>query len=166
MHYRNNLFLGRDTPGRGVMTWSNATAAHSTDYNGFRPNQGVTDQYRWLAPAAGETMYEPGPDDWRTFATLEEFRAATGHERHGIEVDFDIFVEMAPPDPSQRHAVYHARDLNFQLEPGSRAVDAGERIPTVNDEFAGSAPDLGALEVGRPLPRYGPRWLDGEPFYK
>jgi hypothetical protein len=30
-------------------------------------------------------------------------------------------------------------------------------IPNVNDGFAGSAPDLGALEVGQPLPIYGPR---------
>ena len=27
MHFRNNLFLGRDTPGRGIMTWANATDA-------------------------------------------------------------------------------------------------------------------------------------------
>jgi hypothetical protein len=27
----------------------------------------------------------------------------------------------------------------------------------VNDNFTGKAPDLGALEVGMPLPIYGPR---------
>src|SRR5574340_97274 len=42
MHYRNNLFLGRDTPNRGIMAWANATDAFSTDYNGFRPNRGVS----------------------------------------------------------------------------------------------------------------------------
>ncbi len=166
MNYRNNLFLGRDTPDRGVMTWSNATEAHSSDYNGFRPNGGVERQYRWLAPRKGDTLYEPRPEDWRTFATLDELRAATGQEVHGVEVDFDIFEEMMPPDPSKRHAVYHAKDLNFQLRPDAKAVDAGVRIPTVNDDFAGDAPDLGALEAGRPQPRYGPRWLGSEPFYQ
>ena len=166
MHYRNNLFLGRDTPERGVMRWSNATAAHSSDYNGFRPNSGVTEQYRWLAPREGESLYEPSPAHWRTFASLAEFTAATGQEEHGIEVDFDIFENMAPPDPSKRHAVYYAKDLDFRLRPGSKAVDAGIRIPTVNDDFAGDAPDLGALEVGRPQPHYGPRWLNGEPFHR
>ena len=166
MHYRNNLFLGRDTPDRGVMRWSNATAAHSSDYNGFRPNRGVTEQYRWVAPREGESLYEPSPEDWRTFASLAEFRSATGQEEHGIEVDFDIFEDMAPPDPSKRHAVYHAKDLNFRLQPGSKAVDAGVRIPTVNDGFAGDAPDLGALEAGRPEPHYGPRWLKSRPFYQ
>jgi hypothetical protein len=166
MHYRNNLFLGRDTPDRGVMTWANATEAYSSDYNGYRPNKGVADQYRWLAPAAGRTMYEPKPEDWRTFSTLEEFRAATGQEQHGLELDFDIFEEMTPPDPSKRHAVYHAMDLSFRLKPNSKAVDAGDRIPTVNDDFAGDAPDLGALEVGKPEPHYGPRWLKTQPFYR
>ena len=30
-------------------------------------------------------------------------------------------------------------------------------LPTVTDGFTGTAPDLGALEVGRPAPYYGPR---------
>ncbi len=166
MHYRNNLFMGRDTPGRGVMTWSNATEAYSSDYNGFRPNKGVAEQYRWLAPRGGGRMYEPAPEDWKTFATLEELRAATGQERHGLELDFDIFEKMTPPDPSKRHAVYYAAELNFRLKPDSKAVDAGVLIPTVNDDFTGDAPDLGALEVGRPAPHYGPRWLTSGPFYR
>jgi hypothetical protein len=166
VHFRNNLFLGRDTPDRGIMTWANATDAHSSDYNGFRPNRGVAAQFSWLAPAAGARLYEPEPGDWKTFATLSEFRAATGQEAHGIEVDFDDFERLAPPDPSERHAVYHAADLNFRLNPKGRAVDAGVVIPTVNDGFAGRAPDLGALEAGKPEPSYGPKWLKGRPFYR
>ena len=166
MHYRNNLFMGRDTPERGVMTWSNATDAYSSDYNGYRPNKGVAEQYRWLAPGNGRVMYEPEPGDWKTFSTLEEFRAVTGQEEHGLELDFDIFEEMSAPDPAKRHAVYHATELNFRLKPGSKAVDAGVRIPTVNDDFSGEAPDLGALEAGRPAPHYGPRWLKTQPFYR
>ena len=166
MHFRNNLFLGRDTPDRGVMTWSNATETYSSDYNGFRPNKGVSEQYRWLAPRDSATMYEPGPEDWQTFATLGELRAATGQEQHGLVLDFDIFEQMIPPSPSRRHAVYHAKDLDFRLKHNSRATDAGVRIPTVNDNFTGNAPDLGALEVGLPQPHYGPRWLKSQPFYQ
>ncbi len=166
MHYRNNLFLGRDTPGRAVMIWANAGSDYSSDYNGFRPNKGVVEQYRWLAPRSGETIYEPRPEDWRAFSTLDEFRAATGQEQHGLELDFDVFEQMVPPDPAKRHAVYHARDLNFRLKPGGKAVDAGVLIPTVNDHFTGNAPDLGAIESGRPQPHYGPRWLKTQPFYQ
>ena len=166
MHFRNNLFLGRDTPNRGIMTWANATNAFSSDYNGFRPNKAVAEQYTWLGPKAGQPLYEPQPEDWKTFATLAEFRAATKQERHGIEVDFNDFEQLAPPDPLKRHAVYHAMDLNFRLKPGSKAVDAGVVIPTVNDGFTGSAPDLGALEVYSPEPSYGARWLKKQPFYR
>src|SRR6185436_10524487 len=94
-HFRNNLFLGRDTPGRGVMTWANATDQYSSDYNGYRPKR----------------------EDWKSFATLAEFRTATGQEAHGVELDFDVFERMVPPDPSKRHAVYHAMDLDFRLKP-------------------------------------------------
>lgn len=166
MHFRNNLFLGRDTPDRGIMRWANSTSSFSSDYNGFRPNKGVTAQYAWLAPAAGQALYEPKKEDWKTFRTLAEFREATGQERHGVELDFDIFERMTPPDPSQRHAVYHAMDLNFRLKSGSKAVDAGALIPTVNEGHVGRAPDLGALEAGAPEPKYGPRWLTWQPFYR
>ncbi|MSV28898.1 MAG: hypothetical protein EXQ52_09160 [Bryobacterales bacterium] len=166
MHYRNNLFLGRDTPGRGIMAWANATDAYSSDYNGFRRNRGVADQYLWLGPKTGERIYEPKPADWKSFGTLSDFQSATGQEAHGIEVDFDIFEKMIPPDPSQRHAMYHAMDLNFKLKAGSKAVDAGVAIPTVNDGFVGRAPDLGALEVGKPELKYGPSWLTSQPFYR
>lgn len=166
MHFRNNLFLGRDTPGRGILRLANATDDFSTDYNGYRPNRGVKDQYAFLGPTKGQRLYEPSIDDWKTFETLADLRAATGQETHGLEVDFDIFEKLAPPDPAQRHAVYHAMDLNFALKPASKAVDAGVIIPTVNDAFKGAAPDLGALEAGAPPIRYGPRWLTWQPFYR
>jgi hypothetical protein len=166
MHFRNNLVLGRDTPDRGVMTWANATSAFSSDYNGYRPNAGVPRQYSWLAPAAGQTTYDAKAEQWTTFASLAALQAATGQERHGIEVDFDIFERMTPPDPARRHAVYHAMDLDFRLKAAAKAVDAGVHLPTVNEGHTGAAPDLGALEVGQPTPHYGPRWLTWAPFYR
>lgn len=166
MHFRNNLFLGRDTPERGIMTWANATDNGSSDYNGFRPNRMVAAQYSWLAPRPGQTLYEPEAQDWQTFATLAQLRNATGQETHGIEVDYDVFESLVPPDPAGRHAVYHAADLNFRLRPNAKAVDAGVAIPTVNDGYTGRAPDLGALETGKPQPVYGPRWLKSVPFYR
>jgi hypothetical protein len=166
VHYRNNLFLGRDTPNRGVMTWANATANYSSDYNGYRPNRNVSSQYAWLAPAAGKTAYEPQDADWRSFATLAELQRAIGQEKNGIEIDYDIFESLTPPDPTRRHHVYHAMDLNFRLKPNAKAVDAGVALPTINDGFTGKAPDLGALELNQPEPHYGPRWITWKPFYR
>jgi len=166
MHFRNNLFLGSDTPGRGILMLANSTPFNTTDYNGYRPNRGVRDQYRYLKPKPGTNVYEPKKEDWQSFSTLKEFQAATGQETHSIEIDFDIFENLAPPDPGNRYAVYHSVDLNFALKPDSKAVDAGVVIPTVNEDFAGRAPDLGALETGKPIPHYGPRWLTWQPFYR
>ncbi len=166
-HFRNNLLLGSDTPGRGIAAFANATAYSSYDYDAYRPNQGATAQYSWFAPALPlARQYSPGASDWRSFGTLAELRAATGQETHGMEVDYDIFEHLQGPAAGRRHAVYHAVDLDFRLKRDAKAVDAGVRLPTVNDDFAGAAPDLGALESGRPEPHYGPRRPLGQPFYR
>jgi hypothetical protein len=165
-HFRNNLFLGRDTPNAGVMTWANATGSYSSDYNGFRPNRNGRPQFSWLAPAAGKSVYEPQASDWKSFGTLAEFQKAAGQEAHGIEVDYDIFESLAPPDPARRYHIYHSMDLNFRLKANSKAIDAGEVLPTINDDFTGKAPDLGALELNQKEPHYGPRWITWKPFYR
>ena len=165
-HYRNNLFLGRDIANRGVMTWAFATPEYSSDYNGFRPNRNVQRQYTWVAAAPGKTLYEPANTDRKSFATLAEVQKATGQEAHGIEIDYDIFENLAMPDLSKRHHVYHAMDLDFRLKANSKAVDGGVALPTINEGFTGKAPDLGALEAGQPAPHYGPRWITWKPFYR
>ncbi len=166
MHFRNNLYLGRDFPGRGILRLANATDAYSSDYNGYRPNRGTSSQFVFLGPKSGERLYEPSETNWQSFSTLDLFRQTTGQERHSVEVDYDIFENLQKPDPNREFAVYHAMDLNFKLKSDSVAVDAGVAIPTVNEGFAGRAPDLGAMEIGQPLPHYGPRWLTWQPFYR
>ncbi|MPZ19294.1 MAG: hypothetical protein GEV06_15475 [Luteitalea sp.] len=169
-HFRNNLFLGTDAAGRGISALGGPTAYSTYDYNGYRPNRRAQAQYVWLGPRAGlQVDYESTPDKGRPFETLAELAAATGQETHGIEIDYDIFESLrapSPPDSSKPGPVYDAVDLNFRLKPGSKAVDAGDPLPNVNDGFAGSAPDLGAYEVGQTIPVYGPRWLKQEPFYR
>jgi hypothetical protein len=166
VHFRNNLFLGRDMPERGIANFANSSSYHSYDYDGFRPNAGVAAQYGWLSPKAGERIYEPSPGDWKAFRTLKELQDNTGQEKHGMEVDYDIFVNLKPPSATDRHGLYHAVDLNFVLKPGAKVVDAGLPLANVNDGYAGKAPDLGALEVGKPLPVFGARWIQGQPFYR
>jgi hypothetical protein len=92
----------------------------------------------------------------RRFKTLKEYSEATGQDRHSVMLDYDVFQKVSPPGPDLR-TLYKPADFDFQLRPGSAAVDAGIRLRGVNDDFTGRAPDLGALEVGRPAPHYGPR---------
>ena len=90
------------------------------------------------------------------FKTLKEYSEATGQDRHSVLVDYNVFQKVAPPEGDPR-TLYKPADFDFTLRPGSAAVDAGVRLPGVNDDATGRAPDLGALEIGRPSPQYGPR---------
>ena len=168
-HFRNNLFLGTDAP-VGISVLGGPTAYSSYDYDGYRPNRGVENQFTWVGPRAGMLVdYDRPQNDAQRFRTLAEFRAATGQEEHGIEVDYDIFKDLRPPippDSSKPGTPYDATRLDFSLKPGSRAVDAGVPIPNVNDGFSGKAPDLGALEEGEKPPVYGPRPQSERPFYR
>jgi hypothetical protein len=48
--------------------------------------------------------------------------------------------------------------LALTLHASSNAIDAGVRLPNINDDYGGEAPDLGVLEHGQNLPHYGVRW--------
>ena len=157
-HFRNNLFLGLDAPGREVFRFANATSYSTYDYNGYRLNPKSKDQFQWKSPRAGMLRdYEVDKARFQVFGSLAELRTATGQEAHGLEVDYDIFENLSAPAPDRPHAVYEAGKLDFRLKPKSKVVDAGIRLPNINDDYTGKAPDLGAHEVGKPAPVYGPR---------
>jgi hypothetical protein len=168
-HFANNLFLGTDAP-VGIAALGGPTAYSTYDYDGFRPNRGAEFQYSWLGPRPDKSVdYDRPQNQAQRFKTLAELTAATSVEAHGIELDYDIFESLRPPTPpdsSKPGTPYEAVDLDFRLKPGARAVDAGIPLPNVNDGFAGRAPDLGAYEVGQPIPVYGPRGAGGAPFYR
>jgi hypothetical protein len=158
MHYRNNLILGTNHPERPVLGKLTYTRYTSLDYNGYRPNPNNKPQFVWQAPAAGRLRdYALTTTNSQNFHTLAEFGRATGQEAHGVLVDYDIFKNVRPPDPTRPHAVYEIGDMDFSLRAGSIAVDAGCPLSNLNYGFSGKAPDLGALEFGQPLPVYGPR---------
>jgi hypothetical protein len=167
--FRNNLFLGTDGT-TGITVLGGPTAYSRYDFNGYRPNRGAEFNYSWVGPRQGmQVDYDRPQNEAQRFKTLAELTAATGQEAHGIEVDYDIFESLRPPSPpdsSKPGTPYDAADLNFKLRTGGKAVDAGVRLPNVNDRFTGKAPDLGAFELGETAPVYGPRGLDSRPFYR
>ena len=136
-------------------TFTNYT---TSDYNGFYPDPNATYSFSWNSPPFDIMKDYENPREVRQYATLEEYSQATGQDKHSILVDYDIFNYVTPPDPNDRAKIYDAELLDFQLAPGSVAVDAGCILPNVNDDFTGEAPDLGALEVSKPVPTYGPRY--------
>jgi hypothetical protein len=166
MHWRNNVMLGEGFTDR-IFSVSTNTNYTSSDYNGFRPNPGVATSFRWTSPPLNVLSDQPAPGYTpnrvvRDYATLAEYSAATGQDTHSVLVDYDIFVnvpQLNAQDPVQRTTVFDITGVDFRLKPNAVAVDRGAVIPNVTDGYTGQAPDLGALEVGQPVPHYGPRYV-------
>ena len=172
-HWMNNLMLGENVQPAifAVNTYTNYT---SSDYNGFRVNPGAAESFEWSSPpwgtaqdfrdllAAADGVQTP-PDKYlvtRHYATLAQYSADTRQDTHSVLVDYDVFEHVPMLDAKDMKTVqklYDAKDLDFRLRSGSAAVDGGAVIPNVTDGYSGKAPDLGALELGQPLPHYGPR---------
>lgn len=92
-----------------------------------------------LLTSTGPTLFR-----WKgvNYANLSALRSGTGFEASGRSLD-PLFASLIGGD--------------FSLRTGSPAIDAALRIAGVNDGFSGTAPDLGAVEVGgvdatRPAP--------------
>ncbi|HTA42584.1 MAG TPA: hypothetical protein VK789_09065 [Bryobacteraceae bacterium] len=154
--FRNNLILaqGAFDPVFAITTYTNYT---NSDYNGFRPNPGVADSFEWNTPPFSVAADFAATPVNRLFKTLKEYSEATGQEKHSVLLDYDIFTKVTKPDMTDPQRVYKTEDFDFRLKPNSAAVDAGVEIPGITDGFTGKAPDMGAYELGRELPHYGPR---------
>jgi hypothetical protein len=183
-HWLNNLMLGQSTA-PAIFSVTTSTAYTSSDYNGFRPNPGAAYSFQWSvqtdaagagdpdnpgaagrgraggAGAGGATAAGRGAAGLQPnqFATLADYARVTGQDRHSVLVDYDVFMKVPKldRDPKTVQRLYDFKDLDFRLRPGSAAIDKGVVLPNINDGFAGSAPDLGALEAGQAPPVYGPR---------
>jgi len=146
---RNNLYIsaGGDQP-----IWSaydcnqpkyclpNVYEPHwmtDVDYDGFDWGN-AENAFRW------NRKYYPG---------LKSFAEAVGIETHGVRVQKENTFEQydVPTEPSQ------VKPQILTLKRNAPAVDAGDVLPNINDDFIGKAPDLGAHEQGTPRPLYGPR---------
>lgn len=147
LYMRNNLMIGG--PGG--------------TYGGFENGTGRVFDVRTLDVATADADYDgygstTGAFTWRFGATsagdgLASMRAGTT-ERNAVQVGMAVFFQAVAP-PGDPLTVYPAPDL--RLAPGGVAVDAGVGIAGLTDGAAGPAPDLGAHEVGAPVPAYGPR---------
>jgi len=173
IHFLNNLILG-DGWADPVLNLRTYTNYSSSDYNGFYPNPGAANSFEWTSPDFGTLSDYAGKLVTRNFKTLKEYQDATKQDLHSVEVDYRIFAKVEPPDKSDPQRLYNPEDFYFQLQPvlggfeigqfANPAIDTGVLLPTINDDFTGKAPDLGAYELGRPLPHYGPRvWPVGQP---
>jgi hypothetical protein len=156
LHFRNNLILGRSEVPE-VFTVDTFANYSTSDYNGFHPNENADFSFMWNSPPFATRADYTSKREERKFKTLQDFVQATGQDKHSILIGYDIFQNVTEPDRSDPLKIYKPEAFDFRLRPGAAAVDEGERMPNINDDFTGRAPDLGAYEIDRPLPHYGPR---------
>jgi len=136
---RNNLFIG--TRGNYAMEFTAPMVRCDFDYDGFGGGP-FTQFAKW-----NNVRYD----------TFEDFRRKAPIEKHAVLVDPARAFASRVRQPADVKRQFPVETNDLRLNPGSRAVDAGEVLPNVNDGYQGKAPDLGAYEVGDDLPHYGPR---------
>ncbi|MBI3462787.1 MAG: right-handed parallel beta-helix repeat-containing protein, partial [Planctomycetes bacterium] len=144
--FRNNLCIGGPPgetrwggygAGRGEAARVNAPGPQcSLDYDAIGTYQ---------TPFAGSIGQQ-------RFSSLDELRRGP-HETHGVQVDMSVFAGVDFPSPP----LPERQPPDLTPRPGTAVVDAGVKLPNVNDDFLDAGPDIGAYEVGRPAPHYGPR---------
>jgi hypothetical protein len=145
--FRNNIFIGGVSSGsvgpygigNGEVADLRAAAnSSSLDYDGYG--------------SIGTGSFS-GRIGGSSFSNLNGMRNNTS-EIHAQQVDMSIFAATI----TYPETVFPLRSIpDMRLKAGNNAIDTGVAIPNINDGFTGSAPDLGAYELGAPLPVYGPR---------
>jgi hypothetical protein len=129
-------------PGNWQLIYSRNNIWSGTEYaihdvnTGYPTDLDYDDLY---TTQAGEFVYWGEGDD-RHMRDLATFRSLTGQELHGLD---------APPGFAD------ASTYDYTLDPESDLVNAGVLIPGINDEYVGSAPDIGAFELSPSLELYG-----------
>lgn len=137
---RNNLFVGTGSPA----LYSNGRMSR-TDFE--------NDGYEWSSRGAFAVWN--GKTYASTIATLGAGALYSDRGAVALGPHLTFAGSFAPPQSHVRQIDRSAHDP--RLAPSSRAIDRGVRLPNFNDQFVGSAPDLGCCELGHELPWFGPR---------
>jgi hypothetical protein len=146
---RNNIFIG---------------GTNTQDFNSYSPGNGstlfglsdvVTSSANLDYDLLGTTVssYSIGRIGGLRFANINELRAS-GIEKNIIVAGTEIFARAVsvPTDGFFDHSA-----PNLSIRGGSVAENSAEIIANINDTYAGSAPDRGALEIGASPIVFGPR---------
>ena len=127
---KNNILVGLSNPARVTTD----LILEEIDYNGWSPN--------------GTFQFV---DTWNNFADLQ---ANSAFEANGRILDNNTF-ETPITLPADHTTFWSATDVT--LGTASLAIDGAQILANINNGYNGNAPDLGAIELGNPMPDYGVR---------
>lgn len=128
----NGIYI--KAPGTWEMIYARNNIWSGTDYalNNYNETQPIDFDYDDLYTTNPDRFVCWGSDSDRHMHDLSTFQSLTGQEPHGISVE-----------PGFTDA---AGSSDYTLDPGSDLIDAGVAIPGINDDYCGTAPDIGAFE--------------------
>lgn len=114
------------------------------DYNGWGTNHASD------SPSAPDFKWNN--ERYLRLSNLQQI----GVETHGVTVSFnDVYNATLPASVDVASPIGEA---DLRLQNSSVAINKGAVIANLNDPFVTDGqPDLGAFELGKPLPHYGPR---------
>src|SRR5258708_5985749 len=138
----NNVWMGPSpAPAGRTVNWDQPLdpQTYTVDSNGWYPDGA----FHFGTGATG--------NNYASFAAVQ---AGGLYEAHGRVLGASIFASGLSAPPSYKTAVL---PTDGTLSSGSDAIDHGMAIPNVTDGYRGAAPDLGAQEMGCPVPIYGVR---------
>jgi hypothetical protein len=143
----NNLLIG--TAGDGALSLRTYLVMDEAtnnivemNHNGWFPNG----PFEFLSSNFGAS----------TYADIDDLASRTPLEHRGVGLGTPIFATAGHVlGPIAAPPLVPPADVSLHVS--SNAVDRGVVLPNVNDQFGGTAPDLGALERGDSMPTYGPR---------
>jgi hypothetical protein len=137
-YVRNNLSIG-GAPG-------------AKTYGGYSGGSGMAANIRAHGPNSTFDYDAVGTFETPLVARIGD-RDLFAVEPHAVRVDMSVFSNVAFPTL----AIPERPPADLRPRPNAVVVDAGLRIPNINDDLRGRAPDIGAYEAGQDMPQYGPR---------
>ncbi len=146
-YFRNNLFIG----GEGGGSYGGYGNGNGAVANLYAADAGCSFNHDGYG-SIGTDRFE-GRIGVERFDNLGGMRDRTS-EIDAQQVDLNIFDDAIafPATPFPEKAI-----PELLLRSGTDAIDTGLVISNINDNYTGTAPDLGAYELGDSLPHYGPR---------
>jgi hypothetical protein len=138
--FRNNVAIGGPT---GGVNWGDYGSGKPCGADIYKPRAHCSFDYD--AVGVFGVPYVAGIGK-QPFSLVEK------HGTENIKLE-ETFRNVEFPDPP----VPERKSQDLRPVQGARIIDAALRIPNINDEYSGSAPDCGAYEYGQELPHYGPR---------
>lgn len=146
--YQTDLSLFGHSKNNIMVTMTNGTM---WDFGTAKPDWRTSIDHNAFDWGRSKTPFRYNGKNYRDLASYVK---VSGLDKHSLSMRWrQCFENLQFPGPVPKSIPLQ----NLTLVEGCALIDRGEVLPGINDDFTGSAPDIGAYEYGKHVPQYGPR---------